>query len=102
MQIVILEPLYLLENPMSGAETEVVRVGIHDARSRDLLAGPIFLHPFPRQGEILVVDGQYYQVLLTERDYKTQDEAKAYVKSLGRHDDYVVAFQSIISGATKR
>lgn len=83
-------------------ETEVVRVGIYDARSMELLAGPLFLHPFPQQGEILVVDSQYYQVLLTERDYKTQDEAKAYVKSLGRYDDYVVAFQSLISGATKR
>lgn len=84
---------------MSGtemSETEVVRVGIHDASTRKLLAGPIFLHPFPRQGEILVVDGQYYQILLTERDYKTQNEAKAYVKSLGREDDYALAFQSLI------
>ena len=84
------------------SETEVVRVGIHDASSTELLAGPIFLHPFPLQGEILVVDGQYYQVLLTERDYKTQDEAKVYVKPLGRYDDYMVAFSSLISVAAKR
>lgn len=83
------------------SETEVVRVGIHDARSMELIAGPIFLHPFPRRGEILVVDGQYYQVLLTERDYKSQNQAKAYVKSLGRHDEYILNFQSLVAGGTK-
>lgn len=84
------------------SETEVVRVGIHDANTMELLAGPIFLHPFPRQGEVLVVDGQYYQVLLTERDYKTQDEAIAYVQPLGRFDDYVRSFSAIIAAAKKR
>ena len=83
-------------------EIEAVRFAIHDMHSMNMLAGPIFLHPFPRQGEILVVDGQYYQVLLTERDYKTQDSAKAYVRSLGRYDDYVLAFQSIIENTLKR
>lgn len=63
-----------------------------------MFAGPLWLGNLPRQGDVLGIDGSYFPVLLVEWDYKTQDDAKAYVKTLGNAQDYMAELPGLLKG----
>jgi len=73
--------------------SEVINVGIYSVDTQELIAGPIHFGNLPRQSDILRIDSVYHQVCLIEVDYKTQNEAKAYVTTIGDEIAYVKFLQ---------
>jgi hypothetical protein len=77
--------------------SECPRVGIYDVGTQALIAGPIFLNILPRQNDILRIDSIFHQVRLVEVDYKTQDQAKVYVTTIGDE----IGYRSVLATLAK-